>query len=61
MATQTEPVSPVAAVRHIHSEGPSFGCPTSDPHHPELAQFDQGEHTGVRDVVDAEGYEGERP
>jgi cytochrome c oxidase subunit 1 len=40
----------------IRSESPAF-----DLHHPDVAQLDQAENTGRRDVVEADGHKGERP
>ncbi|MYS90531.1 cytochrome ubiquinol oxidase subunit I, partial [Streptomyces sp. SID5464] len=40
----------------IRSESPAF-----DLHHPDVAQLDEAENTGRRDVVEADGHKGERP
>jgi cytochrome c oxidase subunit 1 len=40
----------------IRSESPAF-----DLHHPDVAQLDEAENTGKRDVVEPGGHKGERP
>ncbi|MER6690998.1 cytochrome c oxidase subunit I [Streptomyces minutiscleroticus] len=40
----------------VRSDSPAF-----DLHHPQVASLDQKEHTGRRDVIDAEGHAGDGP
>ncbi|MEV5434025.1 cytochrome ubiquinol oxidase subunit I, partial [Streptomyces sp. NPDC052701] len=39
----------------IRSESPAF-----DLHHPDVAQWDEKENVGKRDVIDAAGHESDR-